>query len=392
MTTQVQSLWHSFCSAGRILAALPFLLTVSISSTLGVENVSLERDGKPLHLSGKLIVEAENGVVLHTPDDKLWTINSKEITERSSDSKPFQLYGKDELSEKLLEEMPDGFRVHQTANYLICYNTSQTYAEWCGALYERLFRGFYSFWKNQGLKLNEPAAPLVALVFADKATYVKYANGEMGARAADTIGFYSFTTNRVTMYDLTGVDRLPVQGRRPQSAAHINLILSQPKASRTVATIVHEATHQLAFNCGLQLRLADIPMWLSEGIATYFETPDLDSSKGWRTVGKVSSHHQYIFRKSLGKRGDDSLTKLLQDDKRFLGTEGVGEAYAEAWALNYFLIQKYRKEYLEYLQLLSQKEPYRFDTPEGRLTQFRRFFGDLKSLDTEFVRSIQRLR
>jgi len=361
------------------------------NSTLeAVENVSFERNGKPFHLSGKLIAEAQNGVVLRTPDNQLLTIDAKEITERSSDSKPFQLYNKNELAKKLLKEMPDGFSIHQTAHYLICYNTSRVYAQWCGALYERLFRGFHSYWKNQGLKLNDPDGPLVALVFADKATYVGYASREMGQRAASTIGFYSLTTNRVTMYDLTGVDRLPVQGRRPRSTAHINLILSQPKATRTVATIVHEATHQLAFNCGLHLRFADIPMWLSEGIATYFETPDLGSSKGWRTVGKVNRFHLTRFRNNLPKRTNDSLTDLIKDDKRFLASTGVPEAYAEAWSLNYFLIQKHRKQYLEYLKLLSQKDFTIRDSPEDRLAQFRRFFGDLKSLDADFIRSIQR--
>ena len=57
--------------------------------------------------------------------------------------------------------------------------------------------------------------------------------------------------------------------------------MAQPEALRTVSTIVHEATHQIAFNCGLHTRLSDCPRWFSEGIAMYFETPDLRSAKGW---------------------------------------------------------------------------------------------------------------
>lgn len=392
MMSLMQSFRYLRCSRGLVFCAIALALFAD-SASEAVENVSFKRDGTSFHLSGKVVVEAVDGsLILHTPDNHLWMIQAKEITDRSSDSKPFHFYGKDELSKRLLEEMPDGFRIHQTANYVICYNTSETYAEWCGALYERLHFGFYSFWKNQGLTLKEADAPLVALVFADKEAYVEYASREMGPRAEDTIGYYSFMTNRVTMFDLTGADRLPVRGRRPQSAAHINLILSQPKASRTVATIVHEATHQLAFNCGLQLRLADIPMWLSEGIAMYFETPDLRSSKGWRTVGKVNRFHLTRFRDSLKKRNDDSLITLIQDDKRLRGAEGVRQAYSESWALNYFLIRNHREQYLEYLKLLSKKEPNQYDSPEDRIAEFRRFFGDLKSLDEEFLRSMRRLR
>ena len=48
-------------------------------------------------------------------------------------------------------------------------------------------------------------------------------------------------------------------------------------------TVIHEATHQIAFNCGLHTRYADNPLWLTEGMALYFETPDLRSRSGWRT-------------------------------------------------------------------------------------------------------------
>ena len=41
-----------------------------------------------------------------------------------------------------------------------------------------------------------------------------------------------------------------------------------PDWERNVATIIHEATHQLAYNSGMQRRYADNPMWVSEGLAT----------------------------------------------------------------------------------------------------------------------------
>ena len=84
--------------------------------------------------------------------------------------------------------------------------------------------------------------------------------------------------------------------RGGSSAAHINQVLSQPAAERTVATIVHEATHQLAYNTGLQTRYAGNPMWVSEGIAVYFETPDLDSARGWRYIGAINRLHLNHFR------------------------------------------------------------------------------------------------
>ena len=76
----------------------------------------------------------------------------------------------------------------------------------------------------------------------------------------------------MTMYDLTSIDRLRRPGDKRLTTAQINAMLSRPEGERTVATVVHEATHQMAFNCGLHTRYADIPVWVSEGIAMYFET------------------------------------------------------------------------------------------------------------------------
>ena len=59
--------------------------------------------------------------------------------------------------------------------------------------------------------------------------------------------------------------------------------------SETERTIVHEAVHQLAYNSTLQRRMADNPYWVSEGLATYFESPDLNSLRGWRNIGAINT-------------------------------------------------------------------------------------------------------
>ena len=120
----------------------------------------------------------------------------------------------------------------------------------------------------------------MAVVFADKQSYLDFTRPELGNAGETIIGYYALLSNRMTMYDLTGVES---QGRGgpDKTAAQINQVLARPEALRTVATIVHEATHQIAFNCGLHTRLSDCPRWFSEGIAEYFETPDLHSAKGW---------------------------------------------------------------------------------------------------------------
>ena len=109
---------------------------------------------------------------------------------------------------------------------------------------------------RKGFDLEKPEFPLVAIVFADKASYTAHASKEVGEAVATIIGYYSQQTNRVTMYDLTGIEAQRQPGDRQSTAAQINAMLARPESERTVATIVHEATHQLAFNCGLETHVA----------------------------------------------------------------------------------------------------------------------------------------
>ncbi|HUG66447.1 MAG TPA: DUF1570 domain-containing protein [Pirellulaceae bacterium] len=357
-----------------------------------IEHVSLERDGKSIHVDGKIVVEAaDGGLLLQDTRGVLWAITPDEIVHRDSDAIPFTPADHEEMSELLLKEFPDGFRIHKTAHYLVCYNTSPAYAEWCGALYERLFLAFNTYWKNRGFKLHEPEMPLVALVFDNQRSYAAYASPELGAATSKIIGYYSLRSNRVVMYDLTGSE--VGGGGRGSTAAHINQLLMRPGAERTVATVIHEATHQIAFNCGLQTRYADIPLWVSEGVAIYFETPDLRSSKGWRNIGGVNHVRLQEFGRYLRNRPADSLVTLISNDDRFRDPRTASDAYAEAWSLNYFLIRKHLQEYLEYMQVLSEKLPLRYDEPEDRLAQFKAAFGDdLEKLNTEFLRYMRTVR
>ncbi|MCB9874063.1 MAG: DUF1570 domain-containing protein [Planctomycetaceae bacterium] len=359
---------------------------------LAIEHVSIERDGKSVHVDGKIVVEAaDGGLLIEDAGGMLWAITPDEIVNRDSDAVPFKPADQEAMSEQLLREFPDGFRIHNTAHYLVCYNTSQAYAEWCGSLYERLFLAFNTYWKNRGFSLNEPDVPLVALVFDDQRSFAAYASPELGEATSKIIGYYSLRSNRVVMYDLTGSET--AGGGRGSTAAHINQLLMRPGAERTVATVIHEATHQIAFNCGLQTRYADIPLWVSEGVAIYFETPDLRSSKGWRNIGGVNQVRLQEFGRYFRNRPADSLLTLISTDDRFRDPRQAGDAYAEAWSLNYFLIRKHLKEYLQYMKVLSEKRPLRYDDPEDRLAQFKEAFGDdLEQLNTEFIRYMRTVR
>lgn len=373
-----------------ILAAILTLATAESAAAL--DEVVVQRDAVQQTLRGKVLVKAaDGGLLLQAPDGRLWRIEPQQIVAQSTDRLPFQPLSADELASRLPGELGAGFEVHRTAHYLIAHNTSREYAAWCGALLERLYQGFTAFWEHKDFPLHAPEFPLVAVVFRDQASYAAHAKAELGRATAAVIGYYSLETNRVTMYDLTGALAQQRPGARV-SVAQINQLL-QGDAERTVATVIHEATHQLAYNSGLHTRFADVPMWVSEGLAVYFETPDLRSAKGWRSIGVVNRPRLARFQDYLARRPDDSLAALVQDDARLRDTRSGLDAYAEAWALNYFLLRQRPKQYAGYLKLLSAKPPLVWDDPATRLAEFRAAFAaDPAQLDAELLRYLQRVR
>jgi hypothetical protein len=95
----------------------------------------------------------------------------------------------------------------------------------------------------------------------------------------------------------------------------------------------------------------------------------------------------FNFRRSLRNRPPDALARLLSDDKRFRDPQAAADAYAEAWALNYFLLRKHEPDYLKYLAELSQLQALVEEGAEFRLSMFKKYFGnDLAALDAEFLR------
>ena len=369
------------------LLPLVLLLLAPGGAVRGLDYITHRQSGKTAELVGKVQIEAQDGgVLLLTADGALWPLPKEEIAGRRTDERPFEPLPRAQLAARMAKELPAGFKVHHTKNYLICYNTSPAYAQWVGSLYERLFAAFFNYWERRGIELSQPQFPLVALVFDSRDSYAEFARAEVGEAARSMIGYYSLQSNRMIMYDLTGVEELKTGGDRGTSA-RINQILSQPRAERTVATIVHEATHQLAFNSGLQVRYADIPFWVSEGIAIYFESPDLTSSKGWRTIGGINRVNLANFRKFVRSRPADALETLLADDKRFRDADTAADAYAEAWALTYFLLQTRKEEYVKYMQAMAEQTPLVEFTPAERIAEFKKHFGeDLAALDADFVR------
>jgi hypothetical protein len=315
-----------------------------------------------------VLVEArDGGLMLLAEDGRIWSLQPEQILERSSDDRSLVPIDADAMERRMLNELPERFRVYRTANYLIFHDTRESYVRQVAQLFERLHRGFFTYWRNQGWRLPEPRFPLVAMVLSDRQDFVDHASQEIGETAEVVIGYYHLETNRMTTFNV-------------------------PNLERNIATIIHEATHQLAYNCGIQRRFADNPMWVSEGLAMFFESPDFSNPRGWRSIGLPNQVNLMRWRKYLPKRPEESLSTLIADDVRFRSSATAEAAYAEAWALTYFLIKTRRDAYVDYLKRLSECQPLAEKTKRERIEMFEAHFGDLAEIDRQLVAYIQNLR
>ncbi|MBX3440311.1 MAG: DUF1570 domain-containing protein, partial [Planctomycetaceae bacterium] len=273
-----------------------------------------------------------------------------------------------------------------TEHYVIATSGSRVHAEWTGALLERLQQAFLKFWRNEGWVLMPPTAPLTVVIHGTRADYAAAARSEGGAALIDAHGYYSMRTNRIVLADPTADAKQSVR-----TVADVQRFVASDSSS--LSTIAHEATHQIAFNCGVHTRYADNPVWMTEGLAMMFEIPD-SSGSGWKTVGRINRPRLSRFRQSLkDSRTPGALTALIADDERFRNPETAEEAYAEAWAFTSFLMRTRRREWTAYLQECSENTRMRWKTREERTADFERAFGlTAADLESEFLRYVSRLR
>jgi hypothetical protein len=371
------------------LCAVPtFCAAADVDEALQVHVTFTDEDRQSQTVDGRIVVTAKDGgILLLGRDGRLWNITPDKLQKQEATGKNFKPMSEDELAGELKQEFGEGFEVVTTRHYTICTNSGPAYARWCGALFERLMGAFRTHWKTRALDLHDPELPLVAIVFSDAEQFAKFATKDAGPAVANAKGYYSIRTNRMVLYDLTADGK---SDRAVTPAAVNRKIAASPF---NVATVVHEATHQIAFNCGMHTRYADNPLWLSEGMAMYFETPDLKSRNGWRTVGKVNAVRLNRFHDYARKRRKaNALESLLSSNARFANAETAEDAYAESWALNYFLIKTRRKQYMDYLNRLSKKPALIWDEPESKVQAFRASFGDdLQTLDRRFLQYVGRL-
>ena len=313
------------------------------------------------------------------PDGRLEVIPHSDIVLMEEVGEPFRPLDADELGEQLSAEAGAGFKILKSRHFLFVYNTSEAYAAWCSKLFETLYLGFDKYQTQRGLNLNDPEFVMPVIIFPNREVFTNYAERDM-LSAEGIVAYYNRVTNRVVLYDLSEEETSETseepRKRRRLNSQQIAEFLARPNAELNVSTIVHEATHQIAFNRKMFPRTGPYPLWLVEGLSMAFETPSKDAAAGWNR--RYSAVHPNLVRHRqlmsyLEKMPADPIRDILRTNQ-FEGN--LLDSYAVAWGLFHYLNMKQPKKLSEYITLVAQKYPYQKYTPEERLADFEAVFGD----------------
>ncbi len=379
----------------RMLRLLPVRWSVGLLASLWCASIAWadklaydSPDGRQT-LDGKLVARNSEEVLFLTPDGRMHLMNTARVVDiEATETAPKPLTQK-QMEASLKSEFGGRFKVFSTQRYTICYNCSPGFARSCGRLFENLQKSFVNYFEQQaGFKLAPSEFPLVAVVFGDEREFLEYAAKELGDEMArNVIGYYSFLSNRMVLYDMLAAARNKGLGNVGAARPPVGPDGIDAFNEVNIGTVIHEATHQLAYNSGLHQRFSDNPLWLAEGMAMFFEAPNRQSAQ-WKGIGEINRPRLDLFRERhlvAGKPLD--LESLIRNDDRLRNAETARVAYADSWALTYFLMKTRREQFFEYLSMLARKPPLGQDASDERLADFKTAFGDdLAALEEEVVR------
>ena len=320
-----------------------------------------------------------------------------------------------------------GMSVHLTRHFIILFNTNEPWARNRAALLEKAHDVYFATFRRVGfrpLPLNER---LVCVLYADHDDYLKYARDADNVEMGWSAGYFSTRTNRIVYFDDRDSpmfkDMVKKKQRLEQQADALRAQIKTASIERNHALVmelrqrlkpvnkqltwyrnrheaiaklgnasktVHEAVHQLVFNSSLQSPEVRYPLWISEGLATNFETDN--PAKPFGPL-HPNGYRRYAIQTHLEKGGElialdefVRLTRVPSED-----AQQTQLIYNQAWALFGFVFRYHREELKAYLAAAMQLPPGERTATELH-ADFVKAFGQPRDMEEKFKNWISRLK
>jgi hypothetical protein len=280
------------------------------------------------------------------------------------------------------------FRIRRSNHFILYHDTPEKRAKGrkqnrAGErldLLEEVYEVFLLKFSSRGFEIEIPEKLLMVLLFDEHQAFLDYARN-IHESLINADGFWSPTTNIGVFYDhgtaahYEGLRDLAKElknkadearrareraGDLIRTAKTIDLLVRIAQENSDITVVSHEATHQMAGNTGLFPRDVNIPRWVHEGLAAYFEAPN-DSV--WAGIGAVNKDRIGWYRALAEDDTEHSSLDFIVGDQIFDYAKSQGQvlhAYGQAWALTHFLVERHFDELMIYYRRLGEFPP---DTP-----------------------------
>jgi hypothetical protein len=366
---------------------------------------------------GKLVARNNDYCWLMDRDGKLSVVPIHQVDQHRKVATEFRRFSSADMRDQLRREFGNEFDFAGTSHFIV--GAAKGRAGKFAPVFEEIYRSFHRYLSTRGVKTREPEFPLVAIVFPDQQSFARYSRQDGVNARQGLMGYYIPTTNRVALFESSpqsGADFdsrsiLPERVLVAEAATRLSsskssfgiqmeTLAASPTAENWYAnieanlqdTIVHETTHQVAFNTGLHSRLGESPKWVVEGMATVFESPGVRDPHGTTPKQRIN-RERFLWFGNFAKtrRKPKSLAFFVSDDSMFKSASL--DAYSQAWAFTFFLIETRSASYSKYLRLMLNRDATQDYTAEQRLDDFKKAFGsDLETLDAQFLRFVEHLQ
>ena len=361
-------------AAKKLALLLFFTLNLACTSPLSAQDesrVTIKVKTSKRSYVGRIIAVDQETMVLLRRNGRMTMIPRKRIEAAKSVATNFTSMSKDQMREQLQREFGSKYQVSETNHFLVVHPPGD-FQVWAMP-FEKLYIRFNNYFSSRNVKLDEPEFPMVAVVLKTREEFDRFLSNYHDAND-NILGYYSPKSNRIISYDQTG------GGAKDQDWFF------------TVDTIVHEATHQTAFNTGLHTRFAMNPTWIAEGLATMFEAPGVQNSMYYSKQRDRINFGRLADLKTLYEK-DQITDKVVAS---MIGSNDIFEqspsaAYALAWGLTFYLAEKRPDRYAAFLRTDSLREDFLEYNSRDRLEDFIRKFGSISELTARMETFIESL-
>jgi hypothetical protein len=316
------------------------------------------------------------------------------------------------------QALPERFKEYQSRRFIVLSDAESAWTRSQVQLLERAHHQFQRFAKRLDLRPLPLEHKLLCVLFERRDDYWAFARSNDGVSNQWMTGYYSPKHDWIIFYNVhespqvvtasedlgslrKDIDELRLEASKAalrgdhedaqamraalrKSQQHFRLQqqhLDEFVDREIVATTIHECIHQLLFHTGVQTPRIRYPLWISEGLATCFET-----RSPWQAFGPDCEFtpRRERFEELLAEQRLLSLNDLIVIDR----IDSVAEAdvlYQQSYALVRWMARFRTAQLREYLMLLLH-------APDGELKAadyrelFEKAFGDVVALERAWLR------